>query len=67
MKFEILTADPASCDDLVRRVRHYADERDEVQILDARAPGVAERAKALGVESWPALLINGRCVPLDDE
>jgi hypothetical protein len=67
MKFEILTADPSSCDGLIRRIRRYADERDEVHVLDVRAPAVAERVKALGVTSLPALLINGRWFPLDAE
>jgi hypothetical protein len=44
----------------VNLVDKLACESCEVNVLDMNNPGVAERAKTLGISAVPAVVINGR-------
>ena len=59
-KIEIFSAGCPVCQDTVKMVRNMACTDCEVSILDMNDPGVANRAKILGVRSVPAVAIDGK-------
>ncbi len=59
-KVEIFTAGCPACDEAVELIRRIACPSCEVEVLDMHEPAVAERAKALGVQSVPAIAIDGK-------
>lgn len=56
---EVFTAGCACCDDAVQAVRDASCESCDVRILDMKDPAVAARAKQLGVQRVPAVVVNG--------
>ena len=59
-KIEVFSAGCPACDETVTLVRRIACPSCEVTVLDMNNPAVADRAKALGVRSVPAVVIDGR-------
>jgi len=59
-KVEIFTAGCPVCDEAVELVRRIACPSCEVEVLDMHEPAVAERAKALGAETVPAVAVDGK-------
>lgn len=59
-KVEVFTAGCPICDEAVQLVISIACESCEVTVLDLGAPGVAQRAKDLGIRSVPAVVVNGQ-------
>jgi hypothetical protein len=59
-KVEVFSAGCAACDETVARVRQAACPSCDVIVLDMHDPAVAERARALGVRSVPAVVIDGK-------
>ena len=59
-KVEIFSAGCPACDETVDLVNRIACPSCEVTVLDMRDPEVSARAKALGVRSVPAVVIDGR-------
>lgn len=59
-KIEIFSAGCPLCGEAVEMVRKNSCPSCEVIVLDMNEPAVAERAKALGVRSVPAVSIDGR-------
>ncbi len=59
-KVEIFTAGCPACDEAVELVRRIACSSCEVEVLDMHKAEVAERAKALGVQSVPAIAVDGK-------
>ena len=57
---EIFSAGCALCEDAVGMVRRLACDSCDVQVLDMKDPEVANRAKALGIGSVPAVVIDGK-------
>lgn len=57
---EVFSAGCACCDEALEAVRKISCERCDVRILDMRDPAVASRAKQLGVERVPAVVIDGQ-------
>jgi glutaredoxin 3 len=57
---EVFTAGCGVCDDLVNLVRLIACSSCDVSVLDMKDPDVAERGKAIGIRSVPAVAINGK-------
>ncbi len=58
-KVEIFTAGCPVCEKAVDLVKRLACDSCEVAVLDMRSPDVAERAEQLGIQSVPAVLIDG--------
>ncbi|MBT8398977.1 MAG: thioredoxin family protein [Rhodothermia bacterium] len=58
-KIEVFRAGCPVCDHTVERVRALACPSCEVEILDLRDGAVAKRAKEFGIQSVPAVVING--------
>jgi glutaredoxin 3 len=58
-KVEIFSAGCACCDETVRMVKQIACPSCEVEVLDMKSTAVAQRAKQLGIQSVPAVVING--------
>lgn len=58
-KIEIFSAGCAVCDETVELVNRIACPSCEVEVLDMQQPSVAARAKQLGVQAVPAVVING--------
>jgi glutaredoxin len=59
-KIEIFSAGCPACREAVKMVQNLACSDCEVDILDMNDPGVANRAKGLGVRSVPAVAIDGK-------
>ena len=59
-KIEIFSAGCAVCDDAVALVQRLACDSCDVAVLDMRDAEVAERARQLGVQSVPAVAVDGR-------
>ncbi|MBS3954135.1 MAG: thioredoxin family protein [Methylomicrobium sp.] len=59
-KIEIFSADCPLCDETVELVRQIACPSCEITVLDMKDSAVADRAKSLGVQSVPALAIDGK-------
>jgi len=59
-KVEVFTAGCPVCDETVQLVRSIACESCDVTVLNVSAPHVAQRAKALGIRSVPAVVVNGQ-------
>ncbi|CAG9184730.1 hypothetical protein LMG23992_05319 [Cupriavidus laharis] len=59
-KVEVFSAGCPVCADAVALVRSLACASCEVDVLDMRDSAVAQRAKALGVRSVPAVAIDGQ-------
>jgi len=57
---EIFSAGCAVCEDTVALVNQVAAPSTRVTVLDMHRPDVAERARALGVRSVPAVVIDGK-------
>ena len=59
-KIEIFSAGCPVCEATIERIDEIACPSCEVTTLDMDAPGVAERAGALGIRSLPAVVIDGK-------
>jgi glutaredoxin len=59
-KIEVFSAGCPCCEATVLRVNELACPSCEVVVLDMKDPGVAERAKGLGIRSVPAVVIDGK-------
>ncbi len=59
-QIEIFSAGCAVCNDVVALVNKIACDSCEVTVLDMKDAAVAGRAKELGVQSVPAVAINGK-------
>ena len=59
-KIEIFTAGCPACDETVSRVKAIACPSCDVVTLDMHEAATAQRAKALGVQSVPAVAIDGK-------
>ncbi len=57
---EVFSAGCPVCDETVEMVQHNACQSCEVTVLDMKDPAVADRAKALGIRSVPAVVIDGK-------
>ncbi len=59
-KIEVFSAGCSACRETIELVHRVACPSCEVSILDMHDPGVAERAKSLGIRSVPAVAIDGK-------
>ena len=59
-KIEAFSAGCAACEDTIQLINEVACASCGIEVLDMRDPAVAERAKALGIRSVPAVLIDGQ-------
>jgi glutaredoxin len=59
-KVEIFSAGCPACDETVKLVESIACPSCDVAVLDMHDPNVAIRAKSLGVQSVPAVVIGGK-------
>ena len=59
-QIEVFSAGCPACQEAVALVRRVACPSCDVSVLDMNDPQVAQRAKALGVRSVPAVVINGK-------
>lgn len=59
-KIEVFSAGCPVCKDAVKLVNEIACESCEVSVLDMKTPETAERAKAVGIRSVPAVVIDGK-------
>ena len=58
-KIEVFAAGCPACDETVQVVTEIACPSCEIVVLDMHDPGVADRARQLGVRSVPAVAIDG--------
>lgn len=59
-KIEIFSAGCSVCKNLIAQVKAAACPSCDVNVLDMKAPAVQERAAGLGIESVPAVVIDGK-------
>ncbi|MGH9580462.1 MAG: thioredoxin family protein [Terriglobales bacterium] len=59
-KIEIFSAGCTACEETIQLVNRVACPSCEVTVLDMKDKNVATRARALGVRSVPAVVIDGR-------
>jgi len=59
-KIEIFTAGCPACDETVSKIKAIACPSCEIVTLDMHDASVAQRAKGLGVQSVPAVAIDGK-------
>jgi hypothetical protein len=59
-KIEVFSAGCPACDDTVALVKQTACPSCDVSVLDMHDPGVAQRARGLGIRSVPAVVIDGK-------
>lgn len=58
-KIEIFSAGCMVCDDVVQLVQNIACPSCDISVLDMKDTAVAERANRAGINSVPAILIDG--------
>lgn len=58
-KIEVFSAGCPACDETVQLVERLACPSCDVEVLDMHDQNVASRAKSLGVQSVPAVVIDG--------
>jgi glutaredoxin 3 len=59
-KIEVFSAGCAVCKDTIDMVNRAACPSCEVNILDMSDPGVARRARSLGIRTLPAVVVDGK-------
>lgn len=59
-KIEIFSAGCAACEDAIEVVNKIACPSCEITVLDMNEKSVSVRAKALGIRSVPALVVDGK-------
>ena len=59
-QIDIYSAGCAVCEDTVKMVRDIACSSCNITVRDVTDPDIAGQAKALGVKSVPAVVIDGR-------
>jgi protein-disulfide isomerase len=59
-KVEVFSAKCPACEATIQSVEALACESCEVTVLDMHEPDVAKRAKALGIQVVPAVVIDGQ-------
>ncbi len=59
-KIEVFSAGCPACEETIALVNRVACPSCEVSVLDMKNPGVASRAKSLGIRSVPAVVIDGK-------
>ncbi len=58
-KIEVFTSGCSVCNEAVELINRLACDECEVSVLDMHEPKVASRAKGLGVQSIPAIVLDG--------
>lgn len=59
-RIEIFSAGCGLCDETIEMVNQVACPSCEVSVLDMQDPDVALRAKDLGIQSVPAVVVDGQ-------
>jgi len=59
-KIEIFSAGCPACETSITRIRELACPSCEITVLDMNEADIAARAKGLGIESVPAVVIDGK-------
>jgi glutaredoxin 3 len=59
-KVEVFSAGCVACDEAITLIKRVAGTASEVVVHDMKSIDVARRAKALGVRSVPAVVIDGK-------
>lgn len=59
-KIEIFSAGCPACDAVVAQVRAESCPSCDITVLDMKDTGIAARAKDLGIQSVPAVVIDGK-------
>lgn len=59
-KIEIFSAACPACEEVIEQVNQMACSSCDVSVLDMHDAAVAQRAKALGVRSVPAVVVDGK-------
>ena len=59
-KIEVFSAGCPACEETIALVNRVTCPSGEVSVLELKDPGVASRAKSLGIRSVPAVVIDGK-------
>ena len=58
-KIEIFSAGCPVCQEAIERVKNMVCASCDITVLDMHAPDVADKAKVLGIQSVPAVVVDG--------
>jgi glutaredoxin 3 len=59
-KIEVFSAGCAACEETIQLVRSLACSSCEIEVHDMHKPEAAAKAKGYGIQSVPAVVINGK-------
>jgi glutaredoxin 3 len=59
-RIEIYSAGCPLCEDVIALVNRIAEPSAQISVLDTRQQDIAARARALGIKSLPAVVIDGK-------
>ena len=59
-RIEIFSAGCPACDEAIQLVKRIACPSCETEVLDMNQPEIAARAKELGINRAPAIVVDGR-------
>jgi glutaredoxin 3 len=59
-KIEIFSAGCSACEDTINLVNKLACSSCDVRVLDMKDAAIAQRAKSLGIQSVPAVVVDGK-------
>ncbi len=59
-KIEVFSAGCPACDEAIETVNRIACDSCETEVLDMKQPEVAAKAKQLGINRVPAIVIDGK-------
>ena len=57
---EVFAAGCSACQDVIDLVNRIATPGSAIKVLDMHDPAIAQRAKSLGIESVPSVVIDGK-------
>ena len=62
---EVFSAGCPISEETVQLIQYLCGDFSEITVLELRDRGVAERARELGLRSFPAVVVDGEVVPFD--
>lgn len=66
-RIEVFSAGCSVCQDAIATIRKIAEGNHHITVWDIYRTSVAKRAKALGIDTVPAVLVDGKLISRTDE
>jgi hypothetical protein len=62
---EIFVTNSALCEQVIQLVQRVSGDQSRINVCDVRKESNAERAKILGLRSFPAIVVDDEVLPFD--